>query len=197
MKTKLSLIENPSGLIMRLAYWSTRKKFGKVLTPIKVIYARLPLSFSFFPQKLAKLEKSFSLSQYLAVLIRTHVAQLNTCHFCIDYGKAEAIKHFGSHQEKFFSLSDYKESPLFSTKEKAALRFAEELTLQKKISQATFSEAQQHFTERELVEIAWAVMTEHTYNLLNLAFDIESDGLCQLPNHSNVQPIEHQILVSQ
>jgi alkylhydroperoxidase family enzyme len=74
---------------------------------------------------------------------------------------------------------------LFSPRERAALLFAEELTLHKKVSEATFAEAQSYFTERELVEIAWAVTREHIYNLMNLAFDIESDGFCQIP-----EPIE-------
>ena len=62
--------------------------------------------------------------------------------------------------------------------------FAEELTVNKKVSDGTFAAAQKFFTERELVEIAWAVTREHIYNLMNLAFDIESDGLCQIPDRT-------------
>lgn len=184
MKTKLAPIERPSGLMMKFVYWLSRKKFGKVVTPIKVITARLPLSFGMFVQKLEKLEQKYQLPQYLAVLVRTHVAQLNTCGFCIDIGKMEVINHYPDLQEKFFSVSSYKTSPVFTARERAALLFAEELTLYKKISDDTFAEAQRHFTERELVEIAWAVTREHIYNLMNRAFDIESDGLCQVPEPS-------------
>ena len=181
MKTKLAPIENPSGLIMKLVYWLTKKQFGKVMTPVKVIYSRLPLSFGTFIQKLEKLEQKYELPKYIAVLVRTHVAQLNTCGFCIDIGKMEVIKHFPDQQEKFFSVSSFKTSPLFTERERAALLFAEELTLHKKISDETFAKAQKHFSERELVEIAWAVTREHIYNIMNLAFDIESDGFCQIP----------------
>lgn len=185
MKTKLAPIEKPSGLMMKFVYWMTRKKYGKVMTPLKVISARLPLSFGLFVQKLEKLEKKYQLPQYLAVLVRTHVAQLNVCGFCIDIGKMEAIKHYPDQQEKFFNVSTFKTSPLFTAREKAALLFAEELTLHKKISDETFAEAQNHFSERELVEIAWAVTREHIYNLMNRAFDIESDGFCQIPSPSS------------
>lgn len=181
MKTKLAPIERPSELMMKLVYWLSRRQFGKVMTPLKVIFSRLPLSFGMFIQKLEKLEQKYQLPKYIAVLVRTHVAQLNTCGFCIDIGKVEVIKHFADQQEKFFNVSSYKTSPLFTAREKAALLFAEELTFHKKISDETFAEAQNHFTERELVEIAWAVTREHIYNLMNLAFDIESDGLCQIP----------------
>lgn len=186
MKTKLAPIERPSGLMMKFVYWLSRKQYGKVMTPLKVVFARLPTSFGMFVQKLEKLEQKYELPKAIAVLVRTHVAQLNTCGFCIDIGKVEVIKHFEDQQEKFFNVSSYKTSKLFTPREKAALLFAEELTLHKKISDGTFSEAQKHFSERELVEIAWAVTREHIYNLMNLAFDIESDGLCQIP-HPKVQ----------
>lgn len=181
MKTKLAPIENPPGLMMKFVYWLSRRQYGKVMTPLKVITARLPLSFGMYVAKLEKLEQKYELPKHVALLVRTHVAQLNSCEFCIDIGKVEAMKHFPDHQEKIFNVSSYKTSHLFTTAEKAALLFAEELTMNKKISDPTFTEAQKHFTERELVEIAWAVTREHIYNLMNRAFDIESDGLCQIP----------------
>ena len=45
MDTFLSPIEKPLGLIMKLAYYFTRRQFGKVLTPLKVHSARLPAAF--------------------------------------------------------------------------------------------------------------------------------------------------------
>ncbi len=187
MKTKLAPIENPTGLMMKLVYWLTRRKYGKVMTPLKVINARLPLSFGMYVQKLEGLEKKYVLPQHIAVLVRTHVAQLNSCKFCIDIGKMEAIKHFPDQQEKFFNVSSYKSSALFTAPEKAALQFAEELTLDKHIRDQTFAETQKHFSEREIVEIAWAVTREHIYNIMNLAFDIESDGFCQIPERAEIQ----------
>jgi alkylhydroperoxidase family enzyme len=154
---------------------------GKVMTPLKVISARLPVSFGLYVQKLEKLEQQYILPKYIAVLVRTHVAQLNTCGFCIDMGKMEAIKRFPEKKDKFFNVSAFKDSPLFTAPERAALQFADELTIHKTISDETFAEAQKHFSERELVEIAWAVTREHIYNLMNRAFDIESDGFCQIP----------------
>jgi hypothetical protein len=45
MNTFLAPIEKPVGLIMKLAYYFTRREFGKVLTPLKVHSARLPPAF--------------------------------------------------------------------------------------------------------------------------------------------------------
>lgn len=119
------------------------------------------------------------LKRELALLIRHHVAQINMCSFCMDIGIALAIKD-NQQSEKFYHLEEFMTSPLFNEAEKTALLFARELTIEKKVSDTTFAEAKKYFSERELVEIAWLVSTEHYYNLMNLAFDIHSDHLCQV-----------------
>ena len=40
--TFLAPIEQPDGLVKKLAYYFTRRQFGKVITPLKVHSARLP-----------------------------------------------------------------------------------------------------------------------------------------------------------
>jgi hypothetical protein len=49
--TYLSPIEQLQGLMMKLAYYFTRRQFGKVLTPLKVHSARLPAAFGLFYAK--------------------------------------------------------------------------------------------------------------------------------------------------
>jgi len=46
--TSLSPIEKPKGLKMKLVYALTRRQFGKVITPLKVFSARLPIAFGQF-----------------------------------------------------------------------------------------------------------------------------------------------------
>lgn len=179
MQPKLKPIENPDSLVMKIAYWFTKKKYGKVLTPLKVINARLPIGFSMWVNKIQSLEKQLKVPADLALLVTTHVSQLNTCNFCIDIGKAIAMEKF-KQTEKFFQVASYQTSPLFSEKERLALAFAEEMTLHKKVPDSIFAQMKLHFSEREIVEIAWLVTAEHVYNLMNRAFDIESDGLCAL-----------------
>ena len=70
MNTFLPAIEHPRGLIMKLAYFFTRRQFGKVITPIKVYSARLPAAFGFFAAKIGKLDKRLTLSLEFALLIR-------------------------------------------------------------------------------------------------------------------------------
>jgi alkylhydroperoxidase family enzyme len=185
MTTRLKVVESPS-LVMKLAYLFSKIKFGKVLTPLKMVYVKLPISFSLFSNKIGQLERKMKLKRELALLVRHLVAQINTCSFCMDIGIAVAIKD-NQQSEKFHHLDEFMTSPLYNKAEKAALLFARELTVDKKISDATFSRARQYYSERELVEIAWLVSTEHYYNLMNLAFDIHSDNLCQVGKNTRHQ----------
>ena len=178
MTTRLKAVESPS-FVMKLAYRFSKMKFGKVLGPLKMVYVKLPISFSLFSNKISQLERKMKLKRELVLLVRHLVAQINTCTFCMDIAIAISIKN-NQQTEKFYHLQDFTESPLFTKAEKAALLFARELTHEKKISDVTFSRARQYYSERELIEIAWLVSTEHYYNLMNLAFDIHSDNLCQL-----------------
>lgn len=180
MQERLQAIERPRGLMMKLAYAYSRRQFGKVLTPLKLAWSRMPLAFSLWQSKIHKLEKQLKIDPQLALMLRIKVAQLNTCTFCMDIGKAFAVKSFGS-QRKFYELENFEGSDLYTDKEKAALRFATELTVHHKIPDSVYNAAAGHFTQRELVEITWVVGSEHVYNITNIAFNIESDNLCAVP----------------
>jgi alkylhydroperoxidase family enzyme len=186
MQERLQAIERPKGLMMKLAYAYSKRQFGKVLTPLKLVMSRMPLAFSFWNAKIHKLEKLLKLDPQLVLMLRIKVAQLNTCTFCMDIGKAFAVKSFGD-TRKFYELEDFEGSPLYTEAEKAALRFATELTVHHKIPDSVYKAAAQHFRDRELIEITWVVGSEHVYNITSIAFNIESDNLCALPARKTTQ----------
>jgi alkylhydroperoxidase family enzyme len=179
MATFLPPIENPQSPMMKLAYATTRRQFGKVLTPIKVIYSRMPLAFGMFVGKIAKLDKKLTLSPELAMLVREQVARINVCEFCVDIGRAFAIRASMS-EAKFDALADYKTSPLFQDSERAALAYVEELTRRKQVQPETFARLKRHFSERAICDIVWLVSSEHFYNLANIGLNIHSDMLCDI-----------------
>jgi alkylhydroperoxidase family enzyme len=179
MDTFLPAIEKPHGLIMKLAYYFTRRKFGKVLTPLKVHSARLPLAFVLFYGKVGKLDKKLTLSPEMVMLVREQVARINVCLFCIDIGRSFTIKA-SMNQAKFDALQDYRTSNLFSEAERAALDYVTELTKEKKVNPETFARMQRHFSERQICEIVWLVASEHLYNMTNIGLNIHSDMLCDI-----------------
>ncbi len=74
METFLAPIDKPGALMMKLAYYFTRRQFGKVLTWLKVHSARLPAAFGLFYAKVGKLDKKLLLPPETALLIREQVA---------------------------------------------------------------------------------------------------------------------------
>jgi alkylhydroperoxidase family enzyme len=179
MNTFLSSIEKPRGLMMKLAYYFTRRQFGKVLTPLKVHSARLPPAFGLFYAKIGKLDKKLVLPRQTALLIREQVARTNVCLFCMDIGRSVAIKA-SMNEAKFDALEQYRTSSLFTDRERTALDYVTELTKEKKINPDTFARVSRYYSEREICEIVWLVASEHLYNVTNIGLGIHSDMLCDI-----------------
>jgi alkylhydroperoxidase family enzyme len=179
MDTFLSPIEKPAGLMLKLAYYFTRRQFGKVLTPLKVHSARLPAAFGLFYSKVGQLDKKLSLPAETVLLIREQVARINVCLFCMDIGRSITIKA-SMNEAKFDALEQYQTSPLFSDAERAALDYVTELTKSKTVHPETFARMSKYFSEREICEIVWLVASEHLYNMTNIGLNIHSDMLCDI-----------------
>lgn len=179
MDTFLAPIENPRSGFIRMAYAMARRQFGKVPTPVKVVYARMPVAFGMFVSKIARLDKKLELPPETAMLVREQVAHINICEFCIDIGRSFVIKA-RMNEAKFDALPEYRTSPLFSDAERAALDYVTELTRTKSVAPATFERLRKHYSERAICEIVWLVASEHLYNITNLGLNIHSDMLCDI-----------------
>jgi len=181
--TFLPPIEEPEGLMLKLAYYFTRRQFGKVLTPLKVHSARLPSAFGLFYSKISTLDRKLTLPREIVFLIREQVARINTCRFCTDIGRWFSIQE-SMNQAKFDALEEYGTSALFSDAEHAALDYATELTKNKTVDPDTFGALARHYSEREICEIVWLVASAHLYNLTNIGLNIHSDMLCDPGAHN-------------
>lgn len=177
--SRLSPINRPRTLLDRFVYWLTRRQYGVVLSPVRVLYAR-KLRFAFLGQHIATtMERGLSLDDHLALLVTVRVAQVNGCAFCQDLNLARATqKRLGL--DRFAALPAAHTSPLFSERERAALAFCEEATREHTVSDATFEAARAHFGEVELVELGWLVAAETYFNIQSAIFGFGSDGLAEL-----------------
>ena len=170
-------IEKPKGLTMKLVYYFSRRRFGRVLTPLKVYAVRLPSAFGVFTGKIAQLDKKLQLPRETAFLIREQVARLNVCLFCMDIGRSFAIKE-SMNEDRFDALDRYNESPLFTDAERSVLDYVTELTRDKKVNPKTFARMSSLYSERAICEVVWLVASEHFYNITNIGLNIHSDMLC-------------------
>jgi alkylhydroperoxidase family enzyme len=177
-------IEKPKGLMMKLVFAMTRRQFGKVLTPLKVSCARMPLAFGQFYGKISALDKKLRLPPETAMLIREQVARTNVCLFCVDIGRWFTIKA-SVNEAKVDALDQYRSSYLFSDAERAALDYVTELTKDKQVNPSTFARVSSCYSERAICEMVWLVASEHFYNLTNIGLNIHSGMPCKVGNEKN------------
>jgi alkylhydroperoxidase family enzyme len=184
MGTYLPPIENPQNMMMKLVYAMSRRQYGKVMTPLKVFAARMPLAFGIFAGKISKLDKKLELPFETQMLVRERVARLNVCLFCIDIGRSFVIQS-KMNEAKFDAMEEYATSPLFSDPERALLDYVTELTRDKKVDPETFARLASHYSERAICEVVWLVASEHVYNMTNIGLNIHSDMLCDIARKKN------------
>ena len=176
---RLTAIENPRNPFLRLMYWATKRQFGRAITPMKVIFARMPRAIAAQLGIYFGLAGKHGVEPGLLLLLQNHVATLNGCSFCVDIGRAMAT-YEGLTFEKFDAVADFRTSALFTPRERAALAYVDEATRTKRVTDETFATMRAHFSEEQIVAITWVNAVENYFNLLNGPLGIESDGLCSI-----------------
>lgn len=172
-------IEKPKNIMMKLVYYFTKRQFGKVMTPVKVVSPRMPLAFGMWGGKMYQLDKKLTLPKELVFLIRHQVARINVCGFCMDIGRYKAMKEL-MNEEKINAIGEYRTNPWFIDAERAALDYVTALTRDKKVDLQTFSKMKHYYSEREICEIIFLVASEHFSNLTNIGLNIHSDMFCDI-----------------
>jgi AhpD family alkylhydroperoxidase len=167
-------IEKPRGLLLRVAYWLSRRQLGRVMSSLSVIYARAP-RIGWPTVFIARtIEKGLSLDPELRLLVVTQSSLLNGCAFCADLHMAQAVQaRLGL--EKFKALPEFATSPLFSDRERAVLAYTEEVTRTRTASDASFEALRKHASEKEIVEITWLNAIGNFFNLMGVPLALESD----------------------
>lgn len=109
----------------------------------------------------------------LSELIRFRASQINGCAYCIEMHSKAALKN-GEKQNRLFALSAWWESPLFSEKERSALTMTDEITKITKggLSDETFEEAKEHFSENEIAQVIMLICSINTWNRIAVSTNI-------------------------
>jgi len=106
----------------------------------------------------------------LIELVKTRVSQLNGCAFCLDMHTKDA-RAAGETEQRLYLLSAWRESPFYTDRERAALAWAEAVTnIAGDVSDELYAETRRHFSEKELVDLNWAVVAINGWNRLAITF---------------------------
>jgi AhpD family alkylhydroperoxidase len=113
-------------LIARLAFFLSRRSYGRVITPTQVyaLDSGLLLAVGLMEevQEWAK-QTSAPVKQLARMLVAWRVG----CPWCLDFGTKTSEK-LGVTDEHLRALPDYEHSSLFSKEERAVLRYADAMT---------------------------------------------------------------------
>jgi len=105
----------------------------------------------------------------LLELVKTRASQVNGCAFCIQMHTRDARK-LGETDERLHLLAAWRETPIYTPRERAALAWTEALTLltEGHAPDAAYDEVRAQFSEEELVNLSLAIATINAWNRLAL-----------------------------
>ncbi len=111
------------------------------------------------------------LERSLLELVKVRASQINGCAYCLDMHWKDA-RAAGESEQRLYSLSAWRETSFYTDRERAALQWAEVLTLlcQEDVSDDVYEEARRHFSEEELVSLTMAVVAINGWNRLVVGF---------------------------
>jgi AhpD family alkylhydroperoxidase len=109
----------------------------------------------------------------LRELIKIRASQINGCAYCLAMHTRDARKH-GETDERMHLLNAWRETPLYSARERAALAWAEAITLltEGHVPDDVFETVRKQFSEKEIVDLTAAAVAINTWNRLSIAFRV-------------------------
>ena len=104
------------------------------------------------------------LEEALLHLVRLRASQINGCAFCVQYHILQGEK-LGLSTDKLNLVVVWREAPLFSARERAALAWTEALTLLAGgVSDEVYAQASAEFSEKELTYLTSAIASINVWN---------------------------------
>ena len=110
------------------------------------------------------------LEHSLLELVKMRASQINGCGYCIDMHTKDARAE-GETEQRLYLLDAWREAPMYSARERAALEWTEAVTLvgEGHVSDAVYDAVREHFSEAELVNLTLAVVAINGWNRLSIA----------------------------
>lgn len=122
------------------------------------------------------LREQFRVSETVTIpiweLVKLRVSQINQCAFCIDMHSKDALSQ-GESQERIIGLSAWRDMPLYSEAELAALDWAEYLTSGKAVDDQSYQKSIETLGEQAVVDLTIAINAINSWNRIAKTFKPE------------------------
>lgn len=112
-----------------------------------------------------------SIEAPLRELVKLRASQINGCAYCIDMHTKDA-RAAGETEQRLYGLVAWHEAPYYSERERAALAWTEALTLigDNHVPDELYDQTRREFSEQELVDLTFAVVTINAWNRIAISF---------------------------
>lgn len=138
---------------------SQRFNYAQLSTPFVKKYAEFNMAL-----------KDSTIEKGLRHLVNIRASQLNGCAFCVDMHSKEA-KIDGERELRLYHVVIWRESPLFSPRERAALAWTEIVTKlpEHGFPADAYEEAREHLSEKEISDLTFSIAAINGWNRLAIA----------------------------
>jgi AhpD family alkylhydroperoxidase len=162
------------------------RKYGKTLTP-SWLWGRLPAHFGGLLLMLGLFQRRrFPVDTALRSLVSARVAQLNGCAFCLDLNAYNLLQATGS-AAKAEAVDRWRESGLYSDRERAVLDYAEAMTdTARRVIPAQIEALKAYFDDNGVVALTAWIAFQNLSAKFNSALGAEENSLCKLPRKQAV-----------
>ncbi|MDR3720864.1 MAG: carboxymuconolactone decarboxylase family protein [Candidatus Acidoferrales bacterium] len=140
-------------------------------------------------QAMAALEHfvmSCGIERPLLELVKMRASQISGCAYCLDMHSKDA-RALGETEQRLYLLNAWREAPFYSERERAALEWAEAITLiaGKQVPDDVYERVAAQFSPEELANLTLAIATINSWNRLSISFQIVPGSY-----KSNLQPLK-------
>jgi len=122
-------------------------------------------------RELSRAAGSGTLEPALLEVVKVRASQLNGCAHCLEVHTKEA-RAMGESDDRLHLIAVWREAPVFSERERAALLWCEELTLisEREVPDELYDEVRRLFSEEEMWRLTLAIVVINSWNRLAIAF---------------------------
>ena len=112
-----------------------------------------------------------SIEPMLLHLLKFRVSQINGCAYCLDMHSKD-LRAGGETEQRLYMLDAWRESPFYTDRERAALEWAESLTLvsQTHVPDEVYEIVKKQFSEKEIIDLTMAIIAINGWNRISIAF---------------------------
>jgi AhpD family alkylhydroperoxidase len=125
-------------------------------------------------QDLEHYVQSSPLESSLIQLVKMRASQMNGCAYCLDMHSKDARAE-GESEQRLYLLDAWREAPMYSERERAALELTEAITdiAHGHVEDELYERVKGKFSDEELVALVVAVTAINAWNRLSITFRAE------------------------